>query len=96
MRFIQAIEFEGTQEGFEKLLDRYQELAGSETTVRRSVLCADRDKPGTLIELVEFDSHDDAMTNNELPGTQRWAEEATALLGTATFRNLDVLGEYTP
>jgi hypothetical protein len=47
------------------------------------------------VELVEFDSDDDAMANNELPGTQQWAEEAGALLADASFRNLDVVREYT-
>jgi hypothetical protein len=91
MRFIQAIEFTGNRETFEEHL----ELIGDETTVRRAVLCEDRDRPGVLIELVEFDSHEDAMRNSEHPATQQWAQEASAILGSAVFRNLDVVGEYT-
>lgn len=95
MRFIQLIEFRGDQDEFDRLMERYREIMGSETTARRATLCADRDQPGVLLELVEFDSHEEAMANSEHPGTQRWAAEATELLGQATFRNLDVVGEYT-
>lgn len=94
MRFTQMIEFTGDKASFEQLLDRYRELMGSDTTVRRAVLLGDRDHPGTLIELVEFDSYDDAMANSDHPGTRTWAEEASGMLGQAVFRNLDVLGEY--
>lgn len=95
MRFIQAIEFSGDRETFEQQLERFRELIGDETTVRRAVLCEDRERPGVLIEFVEFDSYEDAMRNSEHPATQQWAQEASAILGSAVFRNLDVVGEYT-
>jgi hypothetical protein len=70
MRFVQTIEFQGTQEEFEASLQRY-------------------------LEMIEFDSYDDAVANSNHPTTQQWAAEAQSLLSQATFRNLDVVGEYT-
>jgi len=95
MRFFQSIEFQGTKEQFEALMQRYLDLMGGESKARRATLLADRDRPGTLIQLVEFDSYDDAMANSEHPMTQKWATEAQSLFGQATFRNLDVAGEFT-
>ena len=94
MTFLQSIEFEGDQAEFEKLLERYREIMGSDTTAKRAWLLADRDRPGTLIELVEFESFETAMANSEHPGTQRWAEEAGSMFGAAVFRNLDLVGTY--
>jgi len=94
MRFVQSIEFRGSKEEFERLLERYKELMGPATTVRSARLFEDRDDPGRFVELVEFDSFESAMSNSNHPGTQKWAEEAASLLGGATFRNFDVVGDY--
>jgi hypothetical protein len=94
MTFLQSIEFQGEQAQFEQLLDRYREIMGSDTTAKRAWLLADRDHPGTFVELVEFDSYESAMTNSEHPGTQAWAQEAESMLGGAVFRNLDLVGTY--
>ena len=61
MTFLQFIEFRGDKTEFDRLLERYRELMGSETTARRTWLLSDRDQPGSLIQIVEFDSYDDAM-----------------------------------
>lgn len=95
MRFIQVIEFQGTKDEFEPLLQRYLDMIGADNKARRATLLSDRDRPGTLLELVEFDSYDDAMANSNHPATQTWAAEAGAVFTGATFRNLDVVGEYT-
>ncbi len=94
MTFLQMIEFQGEQAEFEKLLDRYREVMGEDTTAKRAWLFADRDRPGTLVEFVEFESYESAMANSEHPGTQQWAEEASSVLGSAVFRNLDLLATY--
>ena len=87
MTFLQFIEFRGDKTEFDRLLERYRELMGSETTARRTWLLSDRDQPGSLIQIVEFDSYDDAMKNSEHPGTQAWAAEAAPLLGTEIARD---------
>lgn len=94
MTFLQSIEFQGDQAQFEELLDRYRALMGADTTAKRAWLLADRERPGTFVELVEFESYESAMANSDHPGTQKWAEEASSLLGTAVFRNFDLVGTY--
>lgn len=94
MTFLQSIEFQGDKEEFGRLMQRYREEMGGESTARRAWLLEDRDRPGTLVEIVEFDSPESAAANNEHPGTQKWAAEATSMLGTATFRNFDLVETY--
>jgi hypothetical protein len=93
MRFIQTIEFTGTQEDFERAIARYRELIGSESKARGARLCQDRDRPGVLLEIVEFGSYEDAMANSSHPATQQWAQEMGEMMSGATFRNLDVLAD---
>lgn len=95
MAFVQMIEFESDLATFHRLRDRYLELMGDQMTSRRSTLLADRDRPGVLIQLVEFDSFEEAMANSEHPGTQQWAAEASEVLGEASFRNCDVVEVQT-
>ena len=90
MRFIQVMEFEATEEQASEEINGYIAAAGSATTVRRVTVCGDRDKPGTIVSLVEFDSYADAMVNNELEVTQEASGDYNAGLGDVAFRNLDV------
>jgi quinol monooxygenase YgiN len=95
MGFIQLIEFHGDQAEFERMLEKYRERMGTETTARRATLLRDRELDGTLIQLVEFDSYEEAMKNSDHPGTQQWAAEAAELMQDAVFRNLEVVATYT-
>ena len=90
MRFVQVMEFEATGEQASEEIKNYVAAAGSDTTVRRITVCVDRDKPGTIVQLVEFDSHADAMVNNELEVPQAASADNNAGLGDVTFRDLDV------
>ena len=54
----------------------------------------DRDNPGTLIQLIEFNSWEEAQKNNELDITEDDHEETQETFGEITFRNLDIYGEY--
>jgi hypothetical protein len=94
VQFIQTIEFTGTADDFDRAAARYRELIAGESRATGSRLCQDRDNPGVLVQLVEFDSYDDAMANSNHPATQQWAQEMGAMLSGATYRNLDVLGDY--
>ncbi|MEE2768268.1 MAG: hypothetical protein VX833_03545 [Actinomycetota bacterium] len=85
------MEFKATGEQALEEINNYVAAAGSKTTVRRITVCGDRDKPGTIIQLVEFDSHADAMVNNELEATQEASVDNNTGLGDVNFRNLDVL-----
>jgi len=56
----------------------------------------DRDRPNTYVLIVEFDSYEDAMKNNDMPETEKLAEGMAKLAdGPAIFRNLEVLEENT-
>ena len=89
MRFIQIMEYE--QDPGEALAEvqGYAEQAGDEITVRRATVCGDRDKPGVIVAIAEFDSWESAKVNDEQEITQEGAENAPD--GT-TYRNLDVVG----
>ena len=52
-------------------------------------MCSDRDKPGVIVAIAEFDSWESAKVNDEQEVTQEGAENAPD--GT-TYRNLDVVG----
>jgi hypothetical protein len=60
-------------------------------TVCRSTFTADRDRPNTYVQIVEFPSYQKAMTNSGLPETGEFAENPARLCdGPPAFRNLDV------
>ena len=94
MSFIQVMEFQATGDQASEEINSYIAAAGSETTVRRITICGDRDKPGTIVQLVEFDSYADAMVNNELDVTQEASADNNAGLGDVVFRNLDVFETF--
>ncbi|HEX6517460.1 MAG TPA: hypothetical protein VF049_17985 [Nocardioidaceae bacterium] len=55
------------------------------------VACADRDKPGSYVTIVQFSSYEDAMRNSEDPLTTEFAEKMAKLTDQPpVFRNLDV------
>ena len=91
MKFFQVMEFTGTSEEAIAAINNYVEIAGSETTVRRATVCEDRDNPGKLLQIIEFDSYEDAMINNELEVTKKASEEDTSNFGDVQFKNLNVI-----
>jgi hypothetical protein len=64
---------------------------GDSLLATKSTITADRDRPGTYLILVEFDSYEQAMKNSNDPETAKSAEQLGALLdGPPKFYNLDV------
>tara|TARA_X000001036_G_scaffold420437_1_gene441293 strand:- start:1248 stop:1538 length:291 start_codon:yes stop_codon:yes gene_type:complete len=94
MKFLQIMEFQGSPEDAEKALQHYIEKADGRSYARKATLCVDRDNAGTVIQLIEFDSWDEAQKNNELEITEEDNQETEQTFGEVTFRNLDVYGEY--
>jgi plasmid stability protein len=90
--FLQLIEFHtGDPERFRALAEEWRDRIGTDATARWAVVAADRDRPGTYVELVAFPDFAAAMRNSEHPVTSDFAkkmQEATD--GEAGFRNLDV------
>lgn len=93
MAFVQTIEFETSRiDEVRQLEDEWVAATEGKRTATRSMLCADRDRPGTCVLVVEFPSYEAAMQNSALPETQRIAEQMQKLAtGEPTFRNLDVV-----
>ena len=92
MRFIQAIEVSTTRpDEIEALADKWATDTAGRRTAQRGTFTADRDKPNTYIQIVEFPSYEAAMANSELPETASFAQRLMELCdGPIVFRNLDV------
>jgi hypothetical protein len=94
VQFIQVIEFETDKiDEVRKLDEEWRAKARAEgATAQRGILCADRDGAGRYLQIVFFDSYEDAARNSSLPVTQGFAAKMMALgKGEPTFHNLDVL-----
>ncbi len=93
MAFLQIIEFHTSKlDEVRKLSDEWEAAAGDQRLARRRIMCADRDDPTHLYNVVFFDSHEEAMQNSELPVTSDFASKMMALAdGPPTFHNLDVV-----
>ena len=95
MRFIQFIEFETDNiDAFQAEIDKWAEESADWRTATHFTLCADRDRPGSYVHIVEFPSYEEAMKNSNDPATSEFAKEMGALLeGPPKFYNLDVRHE---
>ena len=92
--FIQIIEFSTTRIDEVKALgDDYRETRiadGDGSPPVRGTITADRDRPNTYLNIVEFASYEDAMSNSNDPRTAAFAEQMMKLCdGPPKFYNLD-------
>ena len=92
MAFIQIIEFTTSRfDEMESLMDEWVTRTEGKRTTSRGTVTADRDRPNTYVQIVEFPSYEEAMANSALPETGEFADRMTKLCdGPAIFRNLDV------
>ncbi len=92
LRFIQVIEFTASRpEAIEALIDEWAAKTAGHRTAERGTLTADRDRPNSYVQIVEFPSHEAAMANSALPETADFAARLAELCdGPMAFRNLDV------
>ncbi|HLZ36968.1 MAG TPA: hypothetical protein VKP64_04255 [Mycobacteriales bacterium] len=97
MAFVQIIEFRTRRvEEFEALEAEWLRATEGKRTAQRLVLCRDRDRDDTFVQIVEFPSDEDARRNSELPEiSQIAARIAQVCEGPPVFRNLDVLSQQT-
>jgi quinol monooxygenase YgiN len=93
--FIQIIEFQTSRmEEIEQLGRPSRTDGGTPATFRRILSTEDRDRPGTYLHIVEFESHESAMENSRRPETTEFAARFAELCdGPPVFRNLDVRWE---
>jgi hypothetical protein len=97
MPFVQIIEFRTSNfDEVQRLGDEWEAAAADDSRARQRVLCEDRDDPGRYLNIVFFDSYDEAMENSALPVTQEFSRKMMELAdGEPTFRNLDVLEDVS-
>jgi quinol monooxygenase YgiN len=90
--FIQIIEFKTSRfDEIAALAEKYDASQSSGNSARRVTISEDRDRPGTYLNIVEFDSYESAMENSKRPETSQFAEQMQKLCdGPPTFYNLDV------
>lgn len=90
--FVQIVEVTSSRRAeIEALVEGWLRATEGRRTARRGTLTEDRDRPGTFLQIVEFDSYEDAMANGELPETTEFAAKLAALCdGEPAFRNLEV------
>jgi hypothetical protein len=93
MGFVQIIEFRTSKfDEMQQVGNEWEAAAGGDSTARRRVLCRDRDDPGRYVNVVFFDSYEDAMKNSLLPVTQEFSQRMMQLAdGPPIFSNLDVV-----
>jgi hypothetical protein len=92
MAFIQIIEVTTTHpEEIQELVEEWSAKTQGRRTVDRSTLAADRERPDTYVQIVEFPSYQEAMANSGLPETAEFAEKLAHLCDSPpVFRNLEV------
>jgi hypothetical protein len=90
--FVQIIEFRTSQlDEMQKVGKEWERATEGRRKARRRVLCQDRDHPGRFLNIVFFDSYEEAMQNSSLPETDTLSKKMMDLAeGPATFYNLDV------
>ncbi|MGB0738079.1 MAG: hypothetical protein ACPGT2_09240 [Ilumatobacteraceae bacterium] len=95
MAFVQVMEFEMEPAEAVRLLEQYAEEGKGITYARRAVLGLDRNRPGTVIQIIFFDSAEEAELNNQLEITQRGGEEFSARALEVKFTDVDVITDIT-
>jgi len=93
--FIQIIEYRTSR--FDEMVElgREREQNDRDSLARRVTVTADRDRPGTYLTIVEFDSYEAAMENSKRAQTQQFAEQMAKLTdGPPTFYNLEVKDSF--
>ncbi len=91
--FVQIIEFRTERiDEIQALAERWAEAIGAKRTAMGATVCADRDHPGSFLQIVEFPSYEAAMDNSEHPATADFAEQFRAMCdGEPVFLNLDAI-----
>lgn len=92
MEFIQIIELTTSKlDEVQALMDEWVTATEGKRQVHRATLTADRERPGTYVQIVRFPSYEAAMANSDLPETGHFAERLVKLCDAPpVFRNLDV------
>jgi DNA topoisomerase IA len=98
MAFVQIIQFKTSKiDEMRALGDELEKTMGGDSKAKRVVVAADRDNEGQYLNIVFFDSYEEAMANSSDPRTQEFSSKMMELGdGPPTFVNLDVVEDRTP
>ncbi|MEU6949299.1 ester cyclase [Streptomyces sp. NPDC046332] len=93
MTFVQIIDCKTSRfDDLNRLMDKWVEQTQGKRTASHSVIGKDRSDSEHLVEIVEFPSYEVAMTNSQLPETDRIFREMVALCDEMpTFTDLDIV-----
>jgi hypothetical protein len=93
MAFVQIIEFQTSRfDEMSALGDEWEAAAGDQGRATRRVMGQDRDNPGRFMNIVFFESYEEAMENSDNPVTQDFSRRMMELSdGEPSFHNLDVV-----
>ena len=93
MAFVQIFEYRTSKANeMQAVADEWEKASEGRRTARRRVLCQDRDNPGRYVNIIFFDSYEDAMENSALPETDKFSKKMMSFAnGPATFYNLDII-----
>jgi hypothetical protein len=91
--FVQIIEFRTSKfDEMQRIGNEWEAAAGDDSKARRRVLCRDRSDGSHFLNIVFFDSYDEAMENSNHPVTQEFSQKMMALAdGAPVFYDLDVV-----
>jgi quinol monooxygenase YgiN len=95
MAFIQTIEVTTSKiDELRALEEKWRAATEGKRTLRRSIICQDRNDPKKHVIFAFFDSYESAMQNSQLRETSEFADAQRALLdGEPEFRDFDVIEE---
>ncbi|MET9432880.1 ester cyclase [Streptomyces sp. NPDC006551] len=93
MTFVQIIDCKTSRfDDMNRLMDKWVEQTRGKRTATHNIIGKDRSDASHFVEIVEFPSYDVAMTNSQLPETDRIFREMVALCDEMpTFTDLDVV-----
>ncbi|GAA4783120.1 ester cyclase [Streptomyces sanyensis] len=95
MKFVQIIDYRTADfDSMNALMDRWVEQTKGKRTASHAVIGRDRSEADHYLDIVEFDSYQEAMENSQLPETDAMFREMVALCeGMPSFTDLDVVRE---
>jgi hypothetical protein len=96
MAFIQTIEMKTSKiDDLRALEKEWRAATEGKRTLRRSIICQDRNDATRYLILAFFDSYESAMQNSQVPATSEFAQRQGKLADSEpVFGDFDVIEEH--
>jgi hypothetical protein len=97
MEFVQVMEIRTSKfEKMQAMEEEWRKATEGKRTLRRSILCRDRNDANRYLVLAFFDSPESAAVNSELPETAAFANQTNAIVDSPlVFQDFDVIEDQT-